>query len=124
MLEYVHFVPGRLRLKLSELRNQFSASEAETYIKAISGVTGATANPATGSLTINFGKERSLDELWERLREKGYVAGRIDAHSQVEHSRVSSVGSVGAERFGRVLSAALLEAVVRHSAQALLRALL
>lgn len=121
MLECVHFVPGRLRLKLSELRNQCSASEAETYIKAIPGVTGAAANPATGSLTINFGKEHSLDELWECLREKGYVSGRIDAPCAAAHSWMESVG---AERLGRVLSVALLDAVVRHSAQALLRALL
>jgi len=121
MLEYVHFVPGRLRLKLSELRTQLNASEAETYIKAIPGVTGAAANPATGSLTINFGKERSLDELWGYLREKGYVSGQIDAPSTVAQS---GMDNVGAERFGRVLSAALLDVVVRHSAQVLLRALL
>lgn len=121
MLEYVHFVPGRLRLKLSELRNEFSASKAETYIKAIPGVTGAAANPATGSLTISFSKERSLDELWECLQEKGYVSGLIDAPAAIAHSRMDNVGP---ERFGRVLSAALLDAVVWHSAQALLRALL
>jgi copper chaperone CopZ len=121
MLEYVHFVPGRLRLKRSELRNQSSASEAEAYIKTIPGVTGAAANPATGSLTINFDKELPLDDLWECLREKGYVSGRIDEPCAVGQSWMDSVG---VERFGRAVTAALLDAVMRHSAQALVRALL
>jgi hypothetical protein len=37
MLEYVHFVPGRLRLKNSELRNQRGAAEAEAYALTIPG---------------------------------------------------------------------------------------
>jgi hypothetical protein len=121
MLEYVHFVPGRLRVKLSELRNQSSASEAETYIAAIPGVTGVVANPATGSLTINFGKELSLENLWQCLRAKGYVSGRFPKPSAIGHA---SVAGGGVERFGRVISAALLDAVLQHSAQALVRALL
>lgn len=121
MLEYVHFVPGRLRLKLSELRNQSSASEAEAYIRTVPGVTGVVANPATGSVTINFARELSLDDLWQCLREKGVVSGRMDVSCAAGHS---STDSVGVERFGRAVTAALLDAVVRHSAQALVRALL
>lgn len=121
MLEYVHFVPGRLRLKLSELRNQASASEAEAYIKTVPGVTGVTANPATGSLTINFGKELSTDDLWQSLRTKGYVSSRFGEPCA---GRQAWIESAGAERFGRAVTAALLDAVVRHSAQALVRALL
>ena len=120
MLEYVHFVPGRLRLKLSELRNQSSASEAEVNIAAIPGVTGVAANPATGSLTINFEKELSLDGLWESLHAKGYFSGRFPESSAVGNS----VAAGGAERFGRVITAAVLDAVVQHSAQVLVRALL
>jgi len=121
MLEYVHFVPGRLRLKLSELRSQSSASEAEAYIRTVPGVTGAAANPATGSVTINFAKELSIDDLWQSLRAKGYVSTRFAGPCAAGQLRVDSVG---VERFGRVVTFALLDAVVRHSAQALVRALL
>ena len=121
MLEYVHFVPGRLRVKLSELRNQSSASEAEAYIGAIPGVTGVAANPATGSVKINFGKELSIDDLWESLRAHGYVSGVFPESSAIGHA---SVFDGGVERFGRVVTAALLDAVVQHSAQVLVRALL
>ena len=121
MLEYMHLVPGRLRLKLSELRNQSSASEAEAYIRTVPGVTGVAANPATGSVIINFGRELSIDELWESLRAKGYVSTRF---AEPYTAGQLLVHSVGVERFGPAVTAALLDAVVRHSAQALVRALL
>ncbi|MFL5267211.1 MAG: HMA2 domain-containing protein [Stellaceae bacterium] len=56
MLEYVHFVPGRLRLKNSDLRDQQRAAEAERYAAAIPIVKSVVANPITGSITINFEK--------------------------------------------------------------------
>jgi copper chaperone CopZ len=121
MLEYMHFVPGRFRLKLSELRNQFSASEAEAYIAAIPGVTGVAVNPATGSLTINFRKELSIDDLRQSLRSKGYCSNRFAEPGAVGQE---CNDSAGAESIRRAVTAVLLDAVVRHSAQALVRALL
>jgi copper chaperone CopZ len=121
MLEYVHYVPGRLRLKLSELRNQHEAAEVEAYIAAIPGVRGAVANPATGSLTINFDKRVSVDDLWESLRAKGHVSSRSPEFAAIGHPRIANVG---AGRFGRAIIAALLDAVVQHSARALVRAFL
>jgi len=116
MLEYVHFVPGRLRLKTTTLKNQRRAAEAEANVAAIPMVTGAVANPLTASLTINFDRQQlSIGDLWEKLRMLGYVS---------ENRPEPTVDSRDADRFGRVLAAALIEAVVQHSAQALVRALL
>ena len=75
MLEYVHFVPGRLRLKISELRHSGSAAEAEANVAAIPVVKSAVANPTTGSLTIIYDRQRaSIGDLWESLRAQGYVS--------------------------------------------------
>jgi Heavy metal associated domain 2 len=121
MLEYAHFVPGRLRLKLSELRNHGKAAEAETDVRTIRGVKSAVANPITGSLTISFDNhEISISDLWDRLRAEGYVSGQCPA--------LNTFGSVsmdgrGHERFGRFVLNALADAVMQHSAQALVRAL-
>jgi cation transport ATPase len=116
MLEYVHFVPGRLRLKISTLKNQRKAAEAEANVAAIPMVTSAVANPLTGSLTINFDRQQlSIGDLWEKLRTLGYVS---------ENRPDLAVDSPDVDRFGRVLATALIEAVVQHSAQALVRALL
>ena len=116
MLEYVHFVPGRLRLKISTLKSQREAAEAEAVVAAIPMVTRAAANPLTGSLTINFDRQQlSIGDLWEKLRTMGYVS---------EDLPDPALDSPNVDRFGRVLAAALVEAVVQHSAQALVRALL
>ena len=72
MLEYVHFVPGRLRLKTTALKSQRKAAEAEANVAAIPMVTAAVANPVTGSLTINFDRHQlSIGDLWEKLRTLG-----------------------------------------------------
>jgi hypothetical protein len=116
MLEYVHFVPGRLRLKTTTLKNQRRAAEAEAKVAAIPMVTAAVANPLTGSLTINFDRQQlSIGELWEKLRTLGYVS---------ENRPEPAVDNPEVDRFGRVVAAALIEAVVQQSAQALVRALL
>ena len=74
MLEYMHFVPGRLRLKITALRHQRRAAEAKANVAAIPMVTGVVANAMTGSLTINFDRRQlSIGDLWERLRALGYV---------------------------------------------------
>ena len=79
-------------------------------------VTSAVANPLTGSLTINFDRQRlSIGDLWEKLRVLGYVS---------ENRPETSADNPEVDRFGRVLAGALIEAVVQHSAQALVRALL
>ena len=76
MLEYLHFVPGRLRLKISELKDQRRAAEAEAYAAAIPVVKSVVANPVTGSLTINFEKDEfAIYDLWNRLCEQGYASG-------------------------------------------------
>jgi Heavy metal associated domain 2 len=116
MLEYVHYVPGRLRLKTTTLKSQHSAAEAEANVAAIPMVTAAVANPLTGSLTINFDRRQlSIGDLWEKLRMLGYVS---------ENRPEPAADSPDVDRFGRALASALIEAVVQHSAQALVRALL
>jgi hypothetical protein len=79
-------------------------------------VTSAVANPLTGSLTINFDRQQlSIGDLWGKLRGLGYVS---------ENRPEPTVDSSEVNRFGRVVAAALIEAVVQQSAQALVRALL
>jgi Heavy metal associated domain 2 len=121
MLEYMHFVPGRLRLKITALRHQRRAAEAKADVAAIPMVTGVVANPMTGSLIINFDpRQLSIGDLWERLRALGYVS---ENWAEPTESGRAPIDGHDADRFGRALTAALVEAVVQHSAQALVRAL-
>jgi Heavy metal associated domain 2 len=122
MLEYVHFVPGRLRLRLSELRHSGSAAEAEANVAAIPVVKSALANPATGSLTILYDRQQaSIGDLWESLRAQGYVS-RLRFGLSATGSR--AIADLDAGRVGRAIVSALLEAAVQQSAKILVRALL
>lgn len=122
MLEYVHFVPGRLRLKISELRNQRTATEAEAYVATIPAVTSAVANRLTGSLIIKFeNDEVTIGDLWRRLCARGYASGPCPEPATTGST---SIQYLHGQRFRRAVLTAVLEAVVQHSAQAFVRALL
>ena len=122
MLEYVHFVPGRLRLKISELRHRHNAAEAEASVAAIPAVKSAVTNPTTGSLTIIYDRQQaSIGDLWECLRARGYVSSLCPEPVAIGSS---AKADPDAGRFGRAFVSAFLEAAVQHSAQALVRALL
>src|SRR5262249_58926447 len=118
MLEYLHSVPGRLRLSIRALRHRRRAAEAEAQVAEIPNVTTATANPLTGSLTINFDRQRlSIGDLWERLKTLGYVSDGCPEPGSVG---CKSIDDSNADRLGRVGSTALVEAGVHHSARGLL----
>jgi Heavy metal associated domain 2 len=122
MLEYVHFVPGRLRLVIRELKDRRRAAEAEAYVSAIPVVKSAVANPITGSLTIHFdARKLSIDGLWEKLRSRCYVSGRCPKPTAIGSF---SIDNAGADRRKQAIMSAVLEALIQHSAQALVRALL
>jgi hypothetical protein len=122
MLEYVHFIPGRLRLRIKTLRHRVQAADAEIEVGAIPNITSAAANPLTGSLTITFDREQlSIGDLWETLQRLGYVSEELPQPSAI--GCLSGDGPE-ADRFGRAVTAALVETAVQHSAQLLLRALL
>src|SRR5215831_13442717 len=107
MLEYLHYVPGRLRLSIRALRHRRRAAEAEAKVAEIPNVTTATANPLTGSLTINFDRQKlSIGDLWESLQTLGYVSQDFPTphrHPLQIHrySGRRSLGAGGEHRAGR-----------------------
>ena len=122
MLEYVHFVPGRLRLKISGLRNRQRAEQAQAYVATIPVVKSVVANPTTGSLTISFEKNESATrDLWSRLCALGYALGPCPEPVTIGSVFIDNFGGNG---LGRAVLAAVLEAVIQQSAPALARALL
>jgi hypothetical protein len=122
MLEYVHFVPGRLRLKHSRLRDYRDAAKARAFASEIRAVTTAVANPAIGSLTIIFDQQLlPIEELWSVLSAGEYVSGPCPKFGA---NGTPSVLGLEADRFGRAVLDAVVETLVRYSASALVRNLL
>lgn len=54
-VQVVHALPGRVRLKLSRLKNNIAyADEIQGALLKVSGITHLEANPKTGSLLIEY----------------------------------------------------------------------
>lgn len=119
MLEYVHSVPGRLRIQGPLFRGKTGmAASARARLAAIDGVSSVTANSCTGSLTIYYDRHvLSCDALWEQLHRAGYVSGIAPAQ-----------GSARPEPLGQALvetaSRALVSKLAEQSASMLVRALI
>jgi hypothetical protein len=53
--DIAHHVPGRLRLRSAALkRNVCASEEARRHLAQIEGVTSVRANPATGSVLLEY----------------------------------------------------------------------
>lgn len=58
MSYYLHDVPGRLRIKIPDLkRNILLAQELSRLLNDLSGVESATANAVTGSIIVHYDPE-------------------------------------------------------------------
>jgi cation transport ATPase len=122
MLEYVHFVPGRLRLKIARLRHRATAAAAEAYASAIPGVVRAAANPSTGSLTINFDEqELSISDLWKRLQAQHYISSRCSEPTAIGWIWT---GDSHAIPIGRAVMKGFADALFEQVGRALMRGLL
>jgi copper chaperone CopZ len=50
----VSFVPGRVRLRFSELKNRAAAESAKARILQTPGIRAVEVNPVTGSILIEY----------------------------------------------------------------------
>ena len=121
MIEYVHSVPGRLRLKLRSIQNRPDAAEAlRAAATSIDGVTSASVNPTTGSLIVHYRPERLSPLMFlAELERRGHVpaTGRIalTATSGNRNGRRS-------DGLGSAVSEAIVGEILQQSARALVRA--
>jgi len=121
MLEHVHLVPGRLRVKTPLFRrNGHMAADAQAKLGQIPGVSRIEVNTATGSLIIHY-DDRKLGStaLWEELVELGYVP---DGH-RIPRSSQPAAASMGTS-LTEALSRTLVNTIAERSAAALVRAIL
>ncbi|MDR1306572.1 MAG: ATPase P [Treponema sp.] len=72
----VSFIPGRVRLRLPELKNPVLAAELLPRIRAVPGVSAAEIKTLTGSLLIQYDPHiLSTDQLIELGKDLARQAG-------------------------------------------------
>ncbi|QBQ55901.1 HMA2 domain-containing protein [Nitrosococcus wardiae] len=132
MVQYVHYVPGRLRVKLASLkRNPIQAAAIEGLLKKIEGVDKAEINLVTGSLIVTYDRAITHPQgILQALHDHGFcrqlvtipLAGTASSKQKVQMTG-KAVGQVG-ERFGKAVLDVVVEKVLERSAVVLIGAIL
>jgi Heavy metal associated domain 2 len=97
---YVHHVPGRLRVRLPEIRNDAQKAAQVKSLLDIYGVDDLKVNHLTGSVVVTFDPElATAEQLLGLLKEKGMYdhTRTISCDDQIQR-----VSNKAASKFGRV----------------------
>jgi hypothetical protein len=126
MTQYIHHVPGRLRVKTLYLkRNETKAAEVCRFLAGIAGVVACDVNTLTGSIVISYDTSlTSAEMLLGWLADQGYVtqAARSGnkAFKQKQNHTLSNLGG----NVGKAVIGFAVEKAFEHSAIALIGAIL
>lgn len=120
--EYMHHVPGRLRLRAATLRRDRDRAEAiEEMVKAIDGVAAVAVNLTTGSLTVVYDPSRlAPEEILRVLQRYGLTASRLQRNSVATAVRTNRM--VG--KMSRAVLYLVLEHMLERSVKAAFATLL
>ena len=118
MLDFVHSVPGRLRIQGAALRrNGILVRQVRQHLMQVSGVESVTANQATGSIVVLYDPhEVTCDALWGELTSLGLSRTMAGRAAQAD---TPSFGRIVAE----TVSKTVLTKLAERSAVALIGAL-
>jgi copper chaperone CopZ len=95
MSNYVHSIPGRLRVKTALIKkNSGEAEKVERLLQSISGVQSLEINLITGSVLMRYNpSEVSADMLLQLLAEAGYFeAPKAVTHDEIIYSALAKTG--------------------------------
>jgi hypothetical protein len=114
----LHAIHGRVRLSVAQLkRSPEKALQLQQQLAACEGISRAVANPATGTVLVEYDATRSHPEqVMRELRRLGWIRrGRGAAH------RNAAPAAPGMkQRVAESLTASVLEVAVRGLVSALL----
>lgn len=117
MSDYVHHVPGRLRVRAAAVKgSEDKASAVRALLESTSGVRSVAANPLTGSVTIHYDQQAtSHSALVNLLNERGYFVGRGPSGSDTFRPVAQSVSRQPqiASKVATVVAGFLIEEAVK-----------
>ncbi len=119
MSDYIHHVPGRLRIKAVRLRCAGCQAKLAGTLEALPGVDNYVHNSRIGSVLIHYDPARlSADDILYHLYKAGCLDSALStAPIAASGQRVKQVGAL----FGNALFGALLRKSVETSVLALAR---
>jgi hypothetical protein len=123
---YVHHVPGRLRVRSALVkRNQQRAVSATAWLRTLPGVSFAESNTLTGSLTLHYDPALTTgSSLLAALKEAGYIDQHITESAPAAAAAVvARQPNLGSE-LGAKVAKALAVYVVEQAVTALIAAAL
>jgi copper chaperone CopZ len=121
---YHHATPGRLRIKISQVKgSQEIAQKVERILKNLQGVQGITANPLTGNVLVLFDPESlTHSEIVEVLITQGYLERQQKVSRQ--SARSSPLTNVfHPEYVGKAVADVILQTAVEFAVKRALLAL-
>ncbi|HTN70980.1 MAG TPA: cation transporter [Methylomirabilota bacterium] len=95
MIDYVHNIPGRLRIKSAVIKkNPAEAAKIKSQLSSIPGVQNLDVNLVTGSILIRYDAQKiSSDQLLQTLNQAGYFqSSKVVTHDDVLHSVLTKGG--------------------------------
>ena len=119
MANYIHHVPGRLRVNTPVLKkNESRARQLKFYLEGMHGVLRADTSIVTGSVLIKYDTGLvSADVILNSLRDLGYIQNAyvLDQATQAAPQM---------QKVADIFAAKLVETIVEKSAVALVAALI
>lgn len=117
MSQYIHHVPGRIRVRSRAFRCRCErARAAEQELLALSGVHQVRVNPHAGSITVHYDSALlGQSDLLTVLEQCGCLDATI---------RSDEVTRKAGELFGKALVGAVVQKAVEQSARTLVSALI
>lgn len=122
MSHYIHHVPGRLRVKMLQLkRNEAKAAEVCKLLACTDGVSNCEVKTLTGSVVISYDADlTNSKKLVSLLKEHGYIAEIATVDNGKSDQRMANTVGAVTENVGK----ALLGFAVERSTVALIGAIL
>ena len=123
MNDYLHHVPGRLRVRSDRLRrNQKAASEIRVFLGALDGIVDFSHNPVTGSVTVLYDRanfDPAAFMLW--LRDRSYIGVEpsLNTRSALERSARGAGKKIGGAVLGMIV-----EKLLEQTARAMIAAVI
>jgi copper chaperone CopZ len=119
MVNYIHHVPGRLRVNTPVLkRNEFRARQLKSYLEGMHGVLRADTSIVTGSVVIKYDTDMvSSAVILNSLHDLGYI-------QNIHVSEQAAQAAPQMQKAADIFMAKLVETALEKSAVALIAALI